>query len=203
MNAELAPLYAFLSRLFALEIDRAWVSEIPAEAAALLDRLEPGTAAWLADFDDEVQESCAEEYARLFILPKGISLRAAAWLPGELATVGAEVSRWTQHYLDVLHLEVMAGPYGRLPLDHISLLLHLAGTADEAVGEELIERQIAPLVGRFGQRLAEHAQSPLYRAAGTLLQTLHPAPPSQKRLAIVSNEPPASSDPHIAKEAHA
>ena len=178
--------------LLAVEVDTALVETLRQEPiVTLLDDVAPGTRRWLELFDPAQKELADEEFTRLFILPGGTPPRAAAWMPGEIATVGAALSQTVSQVLSVLGRELDDGLAGNLPLDHLAVLLDLAAVADDRDGAEaahdagglgpMVFRQlVAPWRKAFGLALLDQAQVPLYRAAASLLIELpdpEPRPP--------------------------
>ena len=163
----LGAVYELLSRVLVREVDDELIGLLAQDrACTVLEKAAPGFGDYVAGFDDDAKEAADEEYCALFVLPGGVAPRAAAWMDGELETVGARISQLSQHTLHALGRDIAPGPWGKVPLDHVSLLLHLAaagGAADEL---------IAPWAPSFGRALAARAKSPLYKATGEVLCAL-------------------------------
>ena len=175
-SAAAAPIYALLSRILLNEIDHDLIATL--ENEVFLDTLEPiapGLRLYVSTFDEASAELAAEEFTRLFILPQGVAPRAAAWIDGELETVGARLSYKTQHYIELLGREIDTSVAGKLPLDHLGLLLDLAAvSAGTEQGAAVVRDLIEPWAYRYGDALSRRASCPVYVAAGQLLKELHP-----------------------------
>jgi TorA maturation chaperone TorD len=168
-HQDLAPLYGLLSRVLAHELDEELVKTLAQPPVAqLLEPAAPGLSDYLAAFDDDAKEAADEEFCALFLLPGGVPPRAAAWIEGELETVGANISRAAQAQLDATGRDVATGPWGKLPLDHLSLLLSLASEGDREVADHLVK----PWAADFGRALSARASCPVYRATGEVLCAL-------------------------------
>ncbi len=173
-SAKHAPIYRFLARLVLTEIDEALIAAIATPAVlSLLAPLAPGLREYVRHYDSEAHEAAAEEFTRLFVLPSGVSPRAARWIEGELATVGALLSQRAHHHLLQLGREIDSTVAGKLPLDHVGLLLDLAAASMGGPTEQVVLRELVlPWAERFGAALCQQANSPVYIAAGALLQHL-------------------------------
>ncbi|HBP21239.1 MAG TPA: hypothetical protein DEA08_26060 [Planctomycetes bacterium] len=175
---ELALVYRLCGRLLLREVDAPALELLrQPPVRATLERAAPGAAAALDAWDDEAQR---EEFTRLFLLPEGVSPRASAWLPRERDTLGAGVARVSEALLAELGRSPDQLPgVGRLPRDHGALLLELAALAlerDPRRGASFVKESLAPWLGVCGRELERTSRSPLYRALGVLLATLHPRP---------------------------
>lgn len=126
----------------------------------------------LSSFDASAQEAVDEEYARLFLLPGGVPPRAAAWIDGALETVGAALSRRVHRHLTRCGREVdPEGPRGRLPLDHVGLLLELGADALGTPHEkEVMDHLVVPWAPQFARALRQKARHPLYRWVAELVR---------------------------------
>lgn len=175
-SAERSAVLSLLSRLFLREADGALLQALMREdIAGTLDGLAPGTRAEVAGAleDEHAREELDAEYCRLFILPKGISPFAATWSgegpPAESGVLEEQIGA----LFDALGMRPQEGDFGRLPLDHVGILLALASeaaTRDEQ--GELAQECLAILrTGRdgFAAAVAAETTSCLYRASALLL----------------------------------
>ena len=179
---EQALVYRLCARLLLRELDAATVATLLAPGVAeSLEAAASGTTASLAGWDAAATEAHAEEFTRLFLIPGGVSPRAAAWGAGERERLGAGVAREVRALLPALGRRVDApAGVGRLPEDHVALLLELAACglegADPARGLAFVAAAVTPWAQPFGLALGERAALPIYRALGTLIAQLHAAP---------------------------
>lgn len=178
-TAERAPIERCVARLVLRELDPAAAAQLGAPPLAdLLAKLDPEVPASLNPWTADREEAAREEFARLFLLPGGVSPCASAWLPGEREALGARLATLITRALEALGRR--RAQDDRLPLDHLALLLELVADAsaahDEAtraVGDIVRREALGPWVARFGAALRAQAKLPIYRAAGTLLELLH------------------------------
>jgi TorA maturation chaperone TorD len=180
---ERAPIYAWLSPLFAKEIDAdAWQELRTPAVHDLFARLDPEFEAWIAQpYSEALGEDCAAEFARLFLLPGGAPPFASAWMDGNREQLGTKLSTIVLRSCEVLgRTPRRAEPWGKLALDHVGLLFDLVSgaalSADELdleTGRHLAEQTLGEWLVPFGAALREKAQQPVYRALGRCLETLH------------------------------
>ena len=169
-TAERAPIERCVARLVLRELDPAAAAQLGAPPLAdLLAKLDPEVPASLNPWTADREEAAREEFARLFLLPGGVSPCASAWLPGEREALGARLATLITRALEALGRR--RAQDDRLPLDHLALLLELEAT--RAVGDIVRREALGPWVARFGAALRAQAKLPIYRAAGTLLELLH------------------------------
>jgi TorA maturation chaperone TorD len=167
-SQERAPIDLLLSRLLLEELDAGLVETLAREEIVeILERVEPAVRASVNAPWTEAREAAArEEYARLFLLPKGVPPFASAWLEGEREQLGAQLTSFVSRVMKVLDRE-SSDRHGNLPLDHLGLLLELAATASvdprethRTVGEHLRAQALGPWVARFGDALRTQARLP-------------------------------------------
>ncbi|WP_279244632.1 TorD/DmsD family molecular chaperone [Candidatus Litorirhabdus singularis] len=185
--AERAPIYAWLARLLVCEIDaEAWRQL--GTARDVLVQLEPALADELAgQLTPSRCEDLAEEFARLFLLPNGVSPFASSWIAENQASesIRDEISMMVgQGLLALGHQAVHREPWGRLPQDHVAVLLDLVASAqlsNDATANEIAGHLDQQLLGAwllaFGSALAQSSREPLYRALGQLTVELHTVSP--------------------------
>ena len=175
--AQRAAIYRLVSALLLHEVEGPLLALLRQPAvSATLEAAQPGVHDCLTGWNEAAQEAHAEEFTRLFLLPKGVPPRASAWLPQERDTLGAGIAREVTALLQELGREQNGLGGGRLPEDHGALLFELAACALEALparGEAFSCAVLEPWVGAFGAGLTANASSPLYRALGSLLAGLH------------------------------
>ena len=172
---ELAPLYELLSRLLTHEVDGALLGALQEPgAAALFERLAPGFSGASVDL-----EALAEEFAELFLIPGGTPPFASAWAPeGSPDELPERIATFIHRAMGALAVE-QSGRAGRLSLDHAGLLCSLVarGLAGDDAEVELArhvrDEALAPWAPAFGAALEARATSPIYRATGALLVSLH------------------------------
>ena len=180
---ERAPFYAVASRLLLAEIDAAayqLVASTPLRAWVAGDDTNHG--AWLDEgWSDGREAALREEYARLFLLPDGTPPFASAWLEGEREALGAQMHGFVTAALEALGREIrVAEPWGRIPLDHVGLLLDLVVVAcaeeserGDEIAEHICREALGAWVAGFGTAVAARAQQPVYVGLGRLLRDLH------------------------------
>lgn len=176
---DLAAVDLLLANLFLQEADDDLLRELARpDIADVLDLLEPGLATYIRDTDwsESALEELAAEYARLFLLPEGVSPYAASWMPGEEGAVRARLGDEITTLYETLRVQPMDFGLGNVPADHIGMLLALTSVALQteprptggglAARAENLIRPWAPL---FAEKLLEETENPLYRGAGQLL----------------------------------
>lgn len=186
--AERAPIYGWLSRLLVQEIDEpAWSHLARDPIRQILSQTEPGFGTWSAvAFSETLASSLAEEYARLFLLPGGVSPFVSAWLDGDRDQLGASLATMVTRGLEVLGREpVLREPWGRLPLDHLAFVFDVVSESismgepmQVEVATHLDTELLGPWLVPFGERVRERATTPLYRGIGSLIAELHRIDPS-------------------------
>ncbi len=179
--AERAPIFRWLARLLVVEVDATLWSELRSEPQrSIWSRLDPALAVQLAHpLDADREAALQEEFARLFLLPGGVSPVAHRWLEGDPVANRERVLGLAREALQRLdRAPIQAEPWGRLPLDHGALLLELVATAADIQADlaaELERTLLEPWLPAFGASLAEEAREPVYRAAGRLVAGLDAA----------------------------
>ena len=186
-----APIYSWLSRLLVREIQPSdWEALRSQPIRSILVRLEPNLATELGrDLCKANREELDEEFARLFLLPGGVSPFATHWI----ASTSKEQQEKTRDEISVLVERSLAAigrspihdePWGRIPKDHIAVLFDLIAEAeassdvrDREVAAHLDRELLGEWIASFGNALEEQARNPLYRALGGVVVALHsPAP---------------------------
>ncbi|MFK7896155.1 MAG: molecular chaperone [Myxococcota bacterium] len=180
---ERAPLYAWLAPFFAQEIDaEVWAHLKTPSIATLFAPFDDDLSSWTNQpFTETLNETCAAEFARLFLLPGGVPPLASVWIQGDREKLGAELSAVVARSCEVLSRTPQRGEaWGKLPLDHIGLIFDLASRAgvstdplDREVGAHLDEAMLGTSLARFGAALEEKAELPVYRALGRCVKELH------------------------------
>ncbi len=175
-SAGRAAILSLLSRLFLREVDDALLGELAREdIAETLDTLAPGARAEVtaALEDESAREALDVEYCRLFILPKGVSPFAASWASDGPTMERAALEDRIGTLFDALRMRPRDGELGRLPADHVGILLALASVAETRDEQgALAEESLAILrAGQapFASAVAEKTTSHLYRASALLL----------------------------------
>ena len=178
-RADLAAVDQLLANLFLTEVDAELLRELAQpDIADMLDLLEPGLASYVRDTDwtEAALEELAAEYARLFLMPDGVSPYAASWMQGEEGAIRARLSDEISTLYEVLRLQPTDFGRGNVPADHIGMILALTAAALQTEvapkGEGLAGRAaglIRPWAPQFSERLLEETGNPLYRGAGRLL----------------------------------
>jgi len=178
-DQDVGAIYALLSRVFLKETDAALLHELARdEIAQIGESLAPGFRARIAPpHDDEARlEEEATEYARLFLLPGGVSPYAAGWMAGEEGAIRADLEERISNLYEVLRLRPADFGLGNVPSDHVGMLLALTAAAYgiEPSGDlaNRCRALLKPWGATFGETLATTTESPLYRAAGRLLVIL-------------------------------
>ena len=182
---DLAAVHLLLASLFLREADAPLLAQLATpDIADVLDLLEPGARAYLqeTDWSEAARDELAAEYARLFLLPKGVSPYAVSWLPGEEGAVRARLGDEIGALQAALRVRPADLGLGNVPADHIGMLLALAAVALEretAPADGGLAARVHALLGawapQFAASLLEGTGNPLYRAAARLLQELLPS----------------------------
>lgn len=183
--ADRGPIYAWLSRLLALELDgEEWEGLRLEPVRSILVRLDRNLGDELArPLTSSKRETYAEEFARLFLLPAGVSPFASSWI-GESDVrdrTRDEIAAFIDRVYRAVEREpIDAEPWGRLPRDHIAVILDLVAEAqrstapgDREVAAHLDRELLGPWIARFGRVLGDRARVPFYRALGRLIAALH------------------------------
>ena len=171
-----------LARIFLKEVDADFVASLARpEIADVFEALEPGFRPHLEGaWDESRNDEEAAEYARLFLLPGGVTPFAAGWTDGDEGAVRADLGQRIGAVHALLAVEPADFGYGNVPADHVGMLLALVALAWERDASggiaERAEALLAPWAPRFARRLQRESESPLYRGAGRLLETLQDAP---------------------------
>ncbi len=181
--AERAPIDLFLSRLLLAEIDLALIEGLRCpDVMSVLGVVEPEVRSEIeAPWTAGREERARVEFARLFLLPGGVSPRASAWIFGEGEHLVRPIAALISSALEILDPDVVRkSAWRNPPRDHLGLLLALVATAGNSenaevrrVGERLRAGALGSWVARFGRSLRLNTCLPIYRAAGVLLETLH------------------------------
>ncbi len=183
--AERSPIYGFAARLLAAEVDAmTWDTLGRKPLRTILEKARPGFAPWVEEpFTAEREESLAEEYARLFVVPGIAPPFASRWLAEATDRERArnDVANLVARICEGLGLSPNAsGPGGRLAPDHAALVFAVAaeaGADPELSDDPLVSHFETELLGaawaRFGDALERAARDPLYAALGVLLRDLH------------------------------
>lgn len=181
-----APIHAWIAIALARELEPREYARLRQEPLrGLLARLEPS----LGIEQERASQPSAEaeedalraEYARLFLVPGGVSPRVSAWLEGDQERIASDLATLVARgYEAIGRAPRSSEPWGRLPLDHAALVFdlmaHAAGSdsaADREVARHLDETLLAGWPPAFGEALAARATHPIYRALGRLIAALH------------------------------
>lgn len=182
---ERAPIDRLIASLLVREVDRAtWIRLREDPIPGFFSIEDPGFRDWIErePTADRI-EALAEEFARLFLLPDGVPPFASAWIEGDREPLAEALSTFIGETMEALGVEpIRVEPWGRLPLDHLALLLELVARAGELEGSEegassiqahLHRELLGPWVAAFGRSLEARATSPIYRGLGSVLVALH------------------------------
>ena len=159
-----AALEALVARLLLREIDEDLVRTLGASGVAEgLEALAGGTLGWLREpWTPTREEQAREEFTRLFLVPGGVPPLASAWVPGERERLGETFATLVSRAMEALGREPEGSTAaGRLPIDHLGLLLDLVAHAGSASDPSL--RKLEPLL-RFGRLRTAYTRSLEYRA---------------------------------------
>ena len=184
-----APIYRWIAQLLIAEVDAAgWRGLREEPVRSTLARLVPALdRALTVDFTTEVRDAHAEEYARLFLLPNGVSPFASSWieLEGLPERSRDELAVLVERGFESLgRVPNDVGAWGRVPRDHVALILDLVSqaasraaqsqrTEDREIAEHLDAQLVGAWIGRFARALGDGSRLPLYRALGRLLDQLN------------------------------
>ena len=173
-----AALYRLCADLLTHEVDAARLQAIEG-FSAVLGRAEPGLGPWLETADDRALAALREEFARLFLLPRGVSPRAGVWLSGGPEHTETRLATLVHRAMAALELE-QTSLDGTLAADHLALLYSISGDALASdvparvrIGEHVEREALGDWIVAFGRALEARSREPLYRALGKLLQALH------------------------------
>ena len=173
-----AALYRLCADLLTHEVDEPRLRDLR-EVSALLVHLEPELGDWLAGADGPALEEVRVEFSRLFLLPRGVSPHAGAWLEGEAEAQATQIATLVHRAMAALELR-QTEIAGSLSLDHLGLLYAVAGAALDStvperarIGEHVEREALGAWVLAFADALTKRARAPLYRALGRLIRELH------------------------------
>lgn len=177
-HAARAGLYRLCADLLSREVELARLGDLHALNEALAST-ESDLGAWFESADEKAVGALRVEFARLFLLPGGVSPHASAWLEGEQEMIAGQIAALTYRAMAALDLE-QTEPVGALSLDHLGLLYSVASHALDskvpervAVGEHVEREALGDWVVAFGTALAQQSREPLYRALGSLIREMH------------------------------
>lgn len=115
--------------------------------------------------------AAAEEFARLFLLPGGVPPFGSVWLPAPAHW--QDIERTVAEVRQDLGLTSAPDAWGgRLPTDHLAVLLDLAaecGRTDPVCAAAFLRTTVHPWHEGFAAALIEAARHPVYQALGGLL----------------------------------
>ena len=179
---ERVPFYALASRLLLEEVHRETFDRLRADPVrSVLVAADSRCEEWLdQEWDDARELSLREEYARLFLMSSGVPPFVSACLEGDREKLGLELHDFVTGVLRALAREPrVVQPWGRLPLDHLGLILeliHLAAEEGTEVTLQIAQQVEKELLGEwvivFSRTLVKKAKEPLYAALGHLLEDL-------------------------------
>lgn len=179
---ERVPFYALASRLLLEEVHGDTFDLLRADPVrSVLIAADSRCEAWLDQpWDDSRETNLREEYARLFLMSSGVPPFVSAWLEGDREKLGLELHDFVTGVLRALAREPrVVEPWGRLPLDHLGLILELVNLAAEEGTEvtvQIAQQVETELLGEwlvvFSRTLVTKAREPLYAALGHLLEDL-------------------------------
>jgi TorA maturation chaperone TorD len=164
-----AQLYRLFSRLLTEELEEGHVEQLRGQAG-LFGEADPELGSWLEEASPETLIALRSEFARLFLLPKGVAPVASAWLVDEDEPLAAQLASLTHRCMTALELE-QTEQFGALSLDHLGLLYAVAGEALDSpveervdLGEHFEREALGPWVQSFARALESKSKAPLYRA---------------------------------------
>ncbi len=177
-RASRAALYRLCADLLTHELDEARLRDLR-EVSAVLVRLEPELEEWLAEADEAALRALRAEFSRLFLLPRGVSPFASAWLEGDSAALTTQIATLVHRAMAALELQ-QTRTAGSLSLDHLGLLYAVAGAALDSnvpervrIGEHVEREALGAWVLAFADALTKRAEAPIYRALGRLIREIH------------------------------
>ena len=181
-RATRAQLYRLFSRLLTAELEEENLVQLR-DQNTLFGELDPELGSWLEEVNPATLVALRSEFARLFLLPKGVAPLASAWLIDEEEPLARGLASLTHRCMAALELE-QSGQFGALALDHLGLLYAVASEALDsqveerfALGEHFEREALGPWVQSFARALESRSTEPLYRAlarAIALTQALSP-----------------------------
>jgi TorA maturation chaperone TorD len=174
-----AGLYRLCADLLTHEVDGPRLEGLR-ELADVLSPAEPALGEWLARADEPALAALRAEFARLFLLPKGVSPRACAWLDAEGGRAADALAALAHRAMEALDLH-QTRDRGALAGDHLGLLYAVTAAALASdvpervrVGEHLEAQAFDCWVPVFADALVRSSREPLYRALGRTVAGLHP-----------------------------
>jgi TorA maturation chaperone TorD len=177
-----ARLLEVCSRLLLSEVDAKCLTALRDPALRTpLAQLEATLPDWLGrdPWSAHRFDEAAADFCELFVLSPGTSPCASAWLGDEPARIGAAFNTHVEHWCGALGLAISNAPLGRVPRDHVAVLLGLyahatlkADEASSALAAEIYDSALAPWIPRFARAVLKKTRNPLYRAVARLLDQL-------------------------------
>lgn len=177
-STTLGTLYRFIARLTTSELDDAVLEALrPPVVRDILARCDPGVLEVLdAPPTNQWRQAADEAFAAAFLLPGGAPPRAAAWWDDRDDLTLERLTSGVTAQMRRLGLERrFDAQAGRLPLDHLALMLEVAATGLErepAMTSAWVELHVNSWAARWGRALAERSTHPIYRALGVLCGSL-------------------------------
>lgn len=165
-SADRATLYRLLAQLLTRAPDEEMFAVLREPAVrAVFEEVEP---ALRGGFRAEILPDERTEFARLFLLPRGVAPYASAWLVGDRERLAAQLAAFTHQLMEALDVH-QTGVEGNLSLDHLGLLLAVAAEALDrpqtvALGVHMETQLLGAWVDRFAEALIARTTRPLYRA---------------------------------------
>lgn len=174
-------MYAFLGRVFISELDTNAVAALTDPGIALeMERYCPGFLDYInaAPWDEDRIESLAVEYCRLFVLPQksGLSPQASHWVRQQsidFSQLELIIQKYQRASTDTVGLE------HRVPYDHLGLILDFIGSLYASTDQDtrklapqVVKLYLSPWITEFVAKLSAAQPSPVYVAAGNVLEDL-------------------------------
>lgn len=179
-----APIYGWLAQRLAREISpEDWHLLRNEPLRSILGRLDFELAAELEeDLTPEARDALAEEFARLFLLPRGVPPLASHWVAtrDRREAERRKIAGFVEGGLLALGRKPLnVEPWGKLPFEHLAVVLDLVSVAaagadpeDRRLGGNLEQELLVPALRGFGAALSRESKTPLYRAIGLLISTV-------------------------------
>ncbi len=178
---QLSALYGVLSRIFIAEVDEDGLAALKStELVNLLGAFRSDYPSYLynAESDQDLLDDLAVAYCHLFILPgaKAAPLRCGHWA----SMVGVSLTQFEQAVAAyAAETPQLAEAFGRLPTDHLALVLSYLSSAygadDTAIRAQagaLVRGFVRPWADLFVEKLLAATDNPVYGASGELFRTL-------------------------------
>ena len=178
--AERAVLYRLFARMLTAEPDAELIATLKDSSVyPILLQSDPSLAAALCVAEVPAMRA---EFARIFLLPRGVPPYASAWIEGDRERLAEQLAALTHRSMDALDM-TQTRAVGHLSLDHLGLIFAVIAEAlttprAAELGVHLEQQLLGSWVSGFAAALHRDTRSPLYRVLADLILAIAPSHPA-------------------------